>query len=144
MCFEYVPLSKKQTKPQGEFSLAIHVRESKKRKFPIASQCLWHRRFRIENQESDGTARLSASKSERRSKSLRYCVLGFGDEVCVYHLERKIYDVSFKVGLHILKVQPVESINNPARIATRVSSLAKRCGRARSSQYRCKRDRLSF
>lgn len=44
---------------------------------------------------------------------MRYCVLGFGDEVCVYHRERKICDISFKVGLHILKVQPVESINNP-------------------------------
>lgn len=119
VCFDVLRTSKKQTKPRSQFSLAIRVRGSKKRKCPIASQWLWHRRFRIENQESDGTAVLSAGKSKRRSKCRSKCVLGFGDEVCVYHRERDIYDHALKVGLRILKVQPVESINNPTPLALR-------------------------
>ena len=52
---------------------------------------------------------LGESRSERRSKSLRDCVLCFGDEVCIYHRDGEFYDHIIKVGLPILKVRPVES-----------------------------------
>lgn len=52
---------------------------------------------------------LGERKTERRGKSLRDCILGLCDEVCIYHL-RTIFTTSvLKVGLRILKVQPVES-----------------------------------
>ncbi len=40
---------------------------------------------------------------------MRDCILGLCDEVCIYHRENDIYDRVLKVGLRILKVQPVES-----------------------------------
>ena len=52
---------------------------------------------------------LGERKTERRGKSLRDCILGLCDEVCIYHRENDIYDHVLKVGLRILKVQPVES-----------------------------------
>ncbi len=56
---------------------------------------------------------LGESRSERRSKCLRDCVLCFGDEVCIYHRGNSIYDHMPKVGLPILKVRPVESRQPP-------------------------------
>ena len=52
---------------------------------------------------------LGERKTERRGESLRDRVLGLCDEGCIYHRENEIYDHVLKVGLRILKVQPVES-----------------------------------
>ena len=56
---------------------------------------------------------LGESRSERRSKRLRDCVLCFGDEVCSYHRDGEFYDHTIKIGLPILKVRPVESRQPP-------------------------------
>ena len=93
--------------------MAYGLEDQRKQNGFLAFRWLWHQRFPIGSQGADGCARLGASKSERRSKSRSDCVLGFGDEVCVYHRDSDFYDHAIKIGLPILKVQPVESINNP-------------------------------
>ena len=95
--------------PHTFFSLAIRSQRVKKKKYSGHVSIIWHRRFFIENQESDGDSQLSECESERRSKRLREYILCLGDEVCIYHREKDIYDHLLKVGLPILKVQPVES-----------------------------------
>ena len=62
---------------------------------------------------------LGERKTERRSKRLRECILGLCDEVCIYHRENEIYDHVLKVGLRILKVQPVESKQPPPAMLLR-------------------------
>lgn len=62
---------------------------------------------RSEAPKSEG--RLGESKSERWCKCLRNCVLCLCDEVCIYHRDGEFYDHTIEIGLHILKVRPVES-----------------------------------
>ncbi len=60
---------------------------------------------------------------------MRDCVLGLCDEVCIYHRENDIYDRVLKVGLRILKVQPVESKQpRPHRYASKLACEALRAG----------------
>ncbi len=105
--------SRKKTKSFKKLPFAYDFEDERREKLLVSSRWLWHQRFPIGSQGADGCARLGASKSERRSKSRSDCVLGFGDEVCVYHRDSDFYDHAIKIGLPILKVQPVESINNP-------------------------------
>lgn len=95
-------------KPRRRFSLQYDVR-NKEKKTSVVVPKIWHRRPPYREKEIRWPARLGAGESKRRSKRLRECGLGFGDEVCRYHREKEFYDLILKVGLHILKVHPVES-----------------------------------
>jgi|GEM_PF-4839375 len=96
---------------------------------------------------------LGERKTVRRGKSLRNCILGLCDEFCIYHREKDIYDHLLKVGLPILKVQPVESkqprlhckqsLQSMAGLAfTRHISLRDVGGPSRLPRKECKRDLL--
>ncbi len=115
---------------------------------------IWHQGFRIGNQESDGYSLLGESGSERRSKRLRECVLGFGDEICIYHRDGEFCDHAIEIGLHILKVRPVESrqprlhckwsLQSMAGLAfTRHTSFRDVGGPCRLHPKECKRDLLA-
>ena len=71
---------------------------------------IWHRNIPYrESRVRWLLPKLGESGSESRLERLREGLLCLCDEVCRYHREGEICDITFIIGLRIFKVHPVES-----------------------------------